>query len=393
MTRQTGIRLGFCAALAFGEGLAAVCSTGAEAWPVVVFLAALVALIGYGAHCRAWPFVALALVGAALFWSAAVERERGFRRTPWLRDARRQKIERREPSPLRADLSRRLGLGLSHCPATVALNRAILLGERARLPAATKRVFVESGTIHVFAISGLHVLVVARVFAFLLALAFVPIRWQGALAVPLVWGYVLLVGAPPSAVRAALMASLCGLAPLFGRRADSLDAWATAFLAVHLLAPLQIADVGSQLSFAVMLALVVAGRVTHGLSSPRVQALCIAFAAWAAGVPIAAAVFGRVTPGGLLANLVLITAASYSVSAGAVGAVASLVSERFAAHFNNLSALMTEAMVRISEIVARLPGANFEVARWDLSVCIGWYAALALVFWALGVCQRRRDLV
>lgn len=380
----------YVAMLALGEGVGFYLSRGAYVWPVAAMLALFIALMGYGYRLRGWTYLAVAVSALALALHASLAHEEELRRSPWLRD--------RAPRPsascammrplaeaLRADLSARVGLGLDAARETAVLNRAILLGERSNIPKATKQIFIESGTIHVFAISGLHVMIVARLFMFLIALVFVPYRLQGVVALPLVWGYVLLIGASPSAVRAATMATFYLLAPILSRRPNGLVSWALAFLLAHLVNPLQIADVGSQLSFAVMLALILASRQAGGFF--------ITFAAWAAGVPIAAMVFGRITPGGLIANLVLLVTAGYSVVAGAVGALVSYLSETLAIHFNNLSALFTDSMVVVSNVVARLPGANFEIEPWGFFECTLWYVAFALGLVLLSLIRARRNLV
>lgn len=292
---------------------------------------------------------------------------------------------------IRRDLSRRVEIGLVHAPEVAALNRAILLGERTELPRTIREVFIGAGTMHIFAISGLHVMVIARFFLCVLMLCFVPVRLAGLALVPLLWAYVYLIGLPPSAVRAAAMASIYFAAPLVWRRPNALVAWAITFLAVHLLDPLKLLDVGSGLSFAVMLGILLCLRWLRTLSIGRGEMICVSLAAWLAGTPIAAAVFGRITPGGLLANLVLIPAAAASVVASVLGIIASFISTALAAHVNNAAALCTKALVCISWTVSRLPGANVETGRWTAGACALWYGGVALVAWGLSVWHRRRS--
>ena len=388
-----------CAALAAGEYAASFAPEMAETWPVVAAAAALVALVGYGLALRGWHLLFLFAAGAALFLFASVERERDLRLKPWMRNAPAQRrafaAARNSGSsaaaPLRRELSRRVATGLERERETVALNRAILLGERGRLPPRARRTFVESGTIHVFAISGLHVMAVAGLLYWLMRMCFVPLRLAGAVAVPILWGYVWVVGLPPSAVRAALMATFYYAAPLFWRRPSATKAWALAFFIVYLSDPAKICDVGCALSFTVMLAILLALECGKSLGGTWRQTLWVTFVAWAAGVPIAAHVFGRVTPGGLLANLVLLPSAVVTVVAGAVGLMASFVSETVAAHLNNLSALFTKAMVGVSSAVARLPGANLETGPWPTWACLAWYLALLLLLAATRRWQARRE--
>ena len=97
-----------------------------------------------------------------------------------------------------------------------------------------------------------------------------------------------------------------------------------------------------------------------------------------AAVPIAAHAFGRVTPGGIVANLALLPAAGASVKAALAGILASFFSDRLAAHANNLAALVARAMSGVSGAVATIPGANLEVVPWSATACVAWYAAFAL---------------
>ena len=377
--------LSICGALAAGEFLAALASTWADAWPVAALLAAPVALFGYGLRARAWPVPFFFFLGIALFLLAAAEDEQFYRERPWMRGQRRRTAQA-GPGPLaseiRRDFSRRIAFGIEGDRETVSLSRAILLGERRRLSPETKRLFVESGTMHVFAISGLHVMAISSVLTCLLALVLVPRRFAGLVAAPLLWGYVLLIGAPPSAIRAVTMATFSCLAPVFWRKPDGLRAWALTFLTVHLVRPRLVADVGNALSFAVMLAIVLAGRWTQDRPKWQ-QAATSTVAAWAIGVPIAAYVFGRVTPGGMLANLVLLGAAKLTVVTGAIGLFCTYLSEAVSAHFANLSALAIRAMVFVADAVARLPGANFETGRWTFGACATWYAGLVVFVWAV----------
>ena len=388
-----------CAALAAGEYAASFVPWMAEGWPVMAGFAVLVAVAGYGFAWRGWHLLFLFAFGAAIFLLASVESEHRFRLQPWMRKAHVQRREsafaaakaRRSSAvaPIRRELSRRVAIGLEGERDIVALNRAILLGERERLPAQMRRTFVESGAIHVFAISGLHVMAFAGLLYWLLRMVFVPLRAAGAVAVPVVWAYVWVVGLPPSAVRAATMATFYFAAPLFWRRPDGTKAWAITFFIVYLGDPTKICDVGCALSFAVMLAILLALECGKSLGGAWMQALLVSFAAWAAGVPIAAHVFGRVTPGGLLANLALLPSAAITVVAGVLGLMTSFVSETVAAHFNNLSALSTKAMVGVSSAVATIPWANVETESWPAWVCLAWYAALVLLLvvawrWRLG---------
>ena len=373
--------LSVCAAFALGEGVASLAPGFAEAWPVPVFAMLLLAFWGLAFSLPGWKLGCVFAAGMAVFLFSSVESERMLRDRPWMRKAYagRARVEHGESSSpavrLRRDFSRRMGIGLAHAPEAADMNRAILLGERRRMKPETRRAFVESGTVHIFAISGLHVMIIANIIALAAALLAVPCRFALFATAPPLWAYVWIIGFPPSAVRAALMATVYFAAPLFWRKPNAVIAWSFTFMAMHVVKPGLIGDVGSQLSFTVMLSLILAARQVRAL--PKFwQSLAVAFAAWSAGVPIVAHCFGSITPGGLLANLALVPVAVAAVGACFAGLAASFVSETLAAHVNNFAALVTSAMAGISGTVAEMPGANFEVREWGFPECVLWYSAL-----------------
>lgn len=297
------------------------------------------------------------------------------------------------------DLSRRAGAGLSWCPDLAALNRAILLGRRNELPKARRQAFVDAGTIHVFAISGLHVMVVAWLLGTTLSSAGLSSRARGLVALPLIWAYVVLTGGRPSAVRAAAMSSFCLVAPAFGRKPDYLSAWALTALGVYGISPERIFDLGCTFSFTVMFGIVLWGRWTRhfrpwfgegGRWWTWVSGCSVSFVAWVAGVPIAAHAFGRFTPGGLLANVVVLACAQKMVKVGVGGLAASFICLPLAVVLNNATAAFTWVMAFVSERVAELPFSSFPVTPWSMPVCVLWYVGWMLVFLGLGVVLPRK---
>lgn len=294
----------------------------------------------------------------------------------------------------RRGVSRRMGIGLEGTgySAFADVNRAMILGERSRLPHDVRETFVDSGTLHMFAISGLHVAIVAKIFIITLVVLFVPYRFTGVVAVPLLWFYVGMVGAGPSAVRAAAMATICMLAPLWLRRPDGISAWAATFVVFHLVWPESIMSVASRLSFTVMLGILLFVEWARSFRSRSIEIVGFTVAAWAAGAPIVAHMFGRLTPGGIVANFLLVPAAGCLVCAAVLGVAASFVSTALAAHLNYAAALFAKAMVGVSWAVSRLPFASVKTEPWTFWDCAAWYAVLGLSMWLVrSIAVRRRQ--
>jgi competence protein ComEC len=305
------------------------------------------------------------------------------------------------------------------------LIQAMLLGNRGEVPPALNRVFRDSGTVHIFAISGMHVALAAGVIIFLLSAVGVPRPVWGAALAPLLLAYTLFTGARPSALRAFLMASLYFGAPLVGRKPDGLATLALSALVLLAIDPFQLHDLGFLLSFVVMAGLMLlckplaqgfkslfrtdqdalllraaeadgapAGtrrlfrlRLRHRLLTALADLMAVSMAAWLASAPLTAWYFGRFTPGSLLANLLVVPLFFLVVVSGMLSLGAGVVSDTLSILFNHAAAALTSGMVAIARATASLPGASLRIAQppgWSIAL---WYAALAILAWRLA---RRR---
>ena len=309
------------------------------------------------------------------------------RRTLWIGDGmefeRVAEAGRFSAAALAAKCGRRLArnatMGLSRAPEIAAMNRAILLGRREDFPRMRRHSFAVAGTVHVFAISGLHVMMVAGLVKRLLNKVVPSSRVIWAACIVAAPCYAVLTGMSPSAVRAAAMAVLWMAAPLLGRRPDSLAALSVTAIGVYAMHPERMFDVGCNLSFAVIFGIVVCARWTkhNGFKFGRAF---VSTAAWAAGVPIAAHAFGRLAIGSLVANVVVVVAASMAVAIGFMGMAAGFVSPVLAAFFNGAAAGLTWAMAWISESLAGIPWLSRAVRPWTALECAAWYG-----FWVLAM--------
>jgi len=140
-----------------------------------------------------------------------------------------------------------------------ALARGMALGDRSGIAPSVRDSFRDGGTIHILSISGLHVCVLAGIVA-AIAVAF-RLPQSAALWLELLslWGYVLLVGAPASAVRSAILWSAMRAGRMRGSSVRPFAAWGAAGLLIHLATPDVLGDPGFQLSFAAVLGLLASG--------------------------------------------------------------------------------------------------------------------------------------
>lgn len=128
---------------------------------------------------------------------------------------------------------------------------SLSLGEKARAERETMDVFRNGGCLHAFAVSGLHVGLVACILgSFFSFFRISPGLWR-LLLVVLTGVYVLVTGLAAPALRAYLMLALMLGGIQWRRRANLLNLWCFAALLILLMWPWQWNNAGFRLSFAV----------------------------------------------------------------------------------------------------------------------------------------------
>jgi len=194
----------------------------------------------------------------------------------------------------------------------------MLLGDRVGIDAETRDSFRNAGTLHILSISGLHVCIVAGfVAAFARGLG-LPAVVGTVVELAALAGYVAFVGAPPPALRSALLWVFARGARLAGRGSAPFAGWGAAGLLLHLTDPRLPNDLGFLLSFGAVLGLeagaAMAPRARHDakegwlrrLARGGVTAVAAGAGAAAGTLPIEVAAFGSVPVAGPVANLVVI---------------------------------------------------------------------------------------
>ncbi|WP_118952753.1 ComEC/Rec2 family competence protein [Taibaiella helva] len=140
---------------------------------------------------------------------------------------------------------------------TRSLIAATVLNERATLDEQLWQAYSVTGIVHIIAISGMHIVLLA---AFILLLfKWLPFPrlnpFKYLLAMAAVWLYVALTAFPPSAVRAAVMFSLSMLGLLLQRNSPPVNTWAAAGFLLLCYNPNWLYNIGVQLSFLAVLSI------------------------------------------------------------------------------------------------------------------------------------------
>ena len=286
-----------------------------------------------------------------------------------------------------------------------AIATALLTGRRDAITTPVNDAMFISGLGHVLSISGYHMAVVAGVvfFAVRALLALIPAltatfpikKWSAVAALAAAAFYLLLSGAEVATQRSFFMTAVVLIAIMVDRRAITFRTLAIAAMIVLAIAPQALVHPSFQMSFAATLGLVALVQV--GMPklfatpdhSPTARAalwggreiVTLALASFVAGLatmPYAAFHFHRVTPYGVVANLLAMPVVSALVMpAGLLGLAA--MPFGFDGVFWRLMDFGIEWMVAVAQWVAGLPGAIGHMAAFGTGPLIVATAGIILL--------------
>jgi ComEC/Rec2-related protein len=310
---------------------------------------------------------------------------------------------------------------------------AMTLGWKTALTGEVSEPFMRSGTMHVFAISGLHVALIAGLLILLLQVVRVPRSWCGWVVIPLIWFYAGVTGWQASAIRSTIMMSVIIAGWALRRPADLINSLAAAAFIILLWDPQQLFQAGFQLSFLVVLSLALFVAILESLYAPLLKpdphalepalhrilrglpllplifpdpllpaalrtrwqrwlgvplrwlfnAATTSLAAWLGSIPLIAYYFHLLTPIGLLANLVIVPLSSVALACNLASLAIRALVPAAAELFNHAAWFFMWLMVRFSDWAAQAPGGCFHVAAPSPAVFALYYALLvsALAGW------------
>lgn len=289
---------------------------------------------------------------------------------------------------LRAHMIRTTSAGLEKDPEAAGLIAAMLFGYRDGVGEDLREDFRKTGTLHLFAVSGQNLAVVAGLLLWILALTG-AVRWRWAwLTLPVVFLFCLATGMEASAQRAFVMISVLYLGWILGRPMDPANWLGVALLALLLWDPGQVLDPGFQLSFLVVAGLMIfSGRwqeklVETGRPDPWIPRRLVAparvwvFRGWVAVATVIAAsaaawvgslipgilLFHQIIPVALVANMLAAPLAGAVTVLAAFSSVVGVISLAASAGINWLNAKLVHLLAAGLGWLATWPGGQFAVA-------------------------------
>ena len=279
--------------------------------------------------------------------------------------------------------------GLEGSPEVQGMINGMALGVRHETEEDIEEPFQQTGTLHLFAVAGLHVGIVARLLWILAMVLHLPRKWTIALIIPALFFYAAVTGLHTSSVRAAVMSAVLLAGFFVERKVSALNSLAAAAFLILSWDTNELFSLGFQLSFSVVAAIIsLADPIFRFLRRwgapdpflPRVllrtprrfvdaslgwicRGASVSAAAWIGSFPLLLWDFYLITNVSVLANLVVVPIAFFILGIAMLSLLAVPFSSALSVVFNNANWALAKAILGVVHVFAQIPGGHYYVAH------------------------------
>ena len=253
----------------------------------------------------------------------------------------------------------------------------LILGEKSSFSQALRQSFVNTGTIHIVALSGYNVTIVAEwIMKIFGAISFVPKNFGIGMGIFSIILFVLMTGGSSTAIRAGVMAVLALYARATGRNYDAGRALVFAGIIMILINPLLLVyDVSFQLSFLATIAVI--------FLSPKLEEyfyfikwawlrdiVCVTFSAYVFVTPFILYQMGNLSVVALPANILILPFIPLTMILGFVTGFLGLIFFPLAIPFGYISYAFLHYELGTIAFFSNLPFASFTIPNFPLILVV-----------------------
>ena len=271
--------------------------------------------------------------------------------------------------------------------------KAILIGDRSGLENAIKDDFVKTGTVHMIAISGLNVGLIAAILLMFFRLIRMPKRMCIILTVPIIIIYSFVAGSGAPIVRAVIIFCIASFGYLAGRQTDMMNSLSAAALIILLRNPKALFDPGFQLSFisvASMIAITPRINAIMKIKPPKnnsvigrmksyaISGASVSVAAWIGTWPVVASYFNIISPVAIFANLVMVPMLSVLTALSMAFMLAAPMCSLVANFMGCSLETVTKGLFFVNHMFAGIPYSYFMIPAPSIAVTVLYYGTVFL---------------
>ena len=268
---------------------------------------------------------------------------------------------------LRAKMERIINSSLPDLPASIL--SAMVLGQKRNIPWLVNNSMVKSGTVHILVVSGFNVGIVAFIVNLLFKILRIPAKARIILALLCLLIYCFVTGASNPVIRATIMGVIFLFSYFLKREPDIYSSLSAAALFILVINPKQLFDIGFQLSFASVLAIVYLYpklRALIHLEKVKVkiwkfiaEGCLVSFSAWLGTLGIIALNFRIIAPVTVLANIFIVPLATIITLCGFTLVISGLICPALANLFSAPTSMLINFLLSLNAAIIKIPFAYF----------------------------------
>lgn len=275
----------------------------------------------------------------------------------------------------------------------VALLEGIIFGNRQIFSEELKEALSVTGTSHIVAVSGMNIVIISEIMMFALIALGIWRKQAFWFVLVLIFIFILMIGAPASAVRAGIMGAILLYAQKIGRISNASRIMVFAATIMLIFNPLLLRyDVGFQLSFLAVFGLIYIKPIFDELILKRIkkeelntifQIITTTIAAQIAVLPVLIYNFGRISFVSPLTNILIVPFIMFLTIIGLIFVAGAIIFGFLGKILLWPAYLGTAYILKIIEWFSKIPWAAKEIQNIHWGFLIGYYVLLTglIMFW------------
>ncbi|MBA4311180.1 MAG: DNA internalization-related competence protein ComEC/Rec2 [Chlorobiaceae bacterium] len=270
--------------------------------------------------------------------------------------------------------------------------KGLIVGERSEISTEVKTAFINSGVMHILAVSGLHIVIIVLILLSILRIIRLPEKVTIIITCLALVYYNYLTGNTPSVSRSVIMAIVFLTGKLIEQKTDIYNTLAVSAVILLLIDSKQLFLPGFQLSYMAILSIVYLYPkiinvkkylpekiVSNNLLNMLLMSLAVSLAAGIGTLPFTSIYFGKISIISFAANLIIVPISNLILIIGMISVAFSFVSDWIGSVYAECARVLTEIMLKLVEWFGSMPYA-FSDLRLHSIDAVYFYIFIVIIF-------------
>lgn len=274
---------------------------------------------------------------------------------------------------------------------TSSILKALFLSYKQELNYDVKQDFVNTGTVHVLAVSGLHVGYVLAILTIIFS--FIPFGVRNYFIIAGLILFMLISGSAPSVQRSTIMAILYLIAKQYLRSTNLLNSLFLAFFIILLISPYEIINAGFQLSFLAVLSIglflpifndyIYQLKIKNSIINYLLMYLALTISVQLLVLPLVMMYFSKISIIGIVANLIVVPFIGIIVASGFLVVLLSFLPVVLLSPIIIFIEFVVNLVLILNNYLANFPYSYIKVSSLGINNLIFYYISIMIFYFVI----------